>query len=78
MANTTSTLLTTEEWQSLYEPPKLSNSKREEYFTFSETEINILYSFKSIDQAVYYAICYYPHKKTNHKNLSNLSFTKSG
>jgi len=56
MANITSALLTAEEWQSVYEPPTLSDSERAEYFTFSKSEIDTLYNFKSIDHAVYYAI----------------------
>jgi hypothetical protein len=56
MANTTSTLLTAEEWRSLYKPPTLNDSERAEYITFSETEIDALYRFNSIDHAVYYAI----------------------
>lgn len=51
MANTTSTLLAAEEWQSLYEPPTRSDSDRIEYFSFSETELDALYRFKSIDHA---------------------------
>lgn len=56
MANSTSTLLTNEEWRSLYDPPTLNDTERTEYFTFSEAEITVLYSFDRIDYAVYFAI----------------------
>jgi hypothetical protein len=48
MVNITSTLLTANEWQSLYEPPALSDSERVEYFTFSEAELDTLYRFNPI------------------------------
>ena len=56
MANTTTLLLTAEERFALYESPVLNDTERNEYFTFSEAELETLYSFKQINDAIYFAI----------------------
>ena len=56
MANSHSTLLTTEERRILYEVPVLNDIERNEYFTFTHDEIAKLHRFNQIDHAVYFAI----------------------
>ncbi|WP_423064040.1 DUF4158 domain-containing protein [Candidiatus Paracoxiella cheracis] len=56
MANTTTTLLTTEERRALYDSPVLNDPERTEYFTFNNDEVKTRNSFKKLDDAIYFAI----------------------
>lgn len=51
-----SNLLTPTELLNIYSSPKLNDTERREYFTLNKNEINILKSFKSIEESVYFAI----------------------
>ena len=49
-------LFTSAERKSLYACPILTDLERTEYFTFSKNELTVLYRFKKVDHAVYFAI----------------------
>lgn len=56
MPNTASNLLNVEEQLDIYSPPMLTDLERTEYFTLSSAETKVLYSFKNINDAIYFAI----------------------
>lgn len=48
-------ILNSNERNSLYGVPTLTEAERTEYFTFNDAELKVLYSFKSINSSIYYA-----------------------
>jgi hypothetical protein len=57
MPNKDSRLLSPTELLDIYGTPILSDLERQEYFTFNETEVKVLNSFKDPKEAIYFAIC---------------------